>query len=162
MTRLRRLDLRGTKVSGAGLEALREHPALEELVLAQTTVGDDAVDRLLAVPHLKRLYVWHTALTPDAVARLRSRADLQVDAGDKGQTPVAQAETEIKLTSDAPPPGAPAAPALAPVNTTCPVTGNPVNPKYAIVHEGKVIGFCCPNCPKEFWADPAKYADKLK
>jgi YHS domain-containing protein len=37
-----------------------------------------------------------------------------------------------------------------------------VNPKYAVVFEGKVIGFCCPNCPKEFWADPKAFAEKLK
>jgi YHS domain-containing protein len=24
-----------------------------------------------------------------------------------------------------------------------------------------VIGFCCPNCPKAFWDDPAKFAPAL-
>jgi len=51
------------------------------------------------------------------------------------------------------------------VNATCPVSGSPVNPKYALVHTSaagpRVIGFCCPNCPKEFWADPAKFEAKL-
>jgi hypothetical protein len=30
------------------------------------------------------------------------------------------------------------------------------------VFDGKIVGFCCPNCPKEFWADPQAFADKLK
>jgi YHS domain-containing protein len=42
------------------------------------------------------------------------------------------------------------------------VTGSPVNPKYRVIYKGKVIGFCCPNCPKEFWTEPEKFESKLE
>lgn len=48
--------------------------------------------------------------------------------------------------------------------TLCPVSGNPIaatNPKAVAEHEGKKVYFCCPNCPKAFAADPAKFLDKL-
>ena len=90
-------------------------------------------------------------------------------------------EEAVKLKSDAPIPGAApaitpaptnsAAPAgspagspgaaLKPVNATCPVSGEPVNPKYTVVFEGRVVGFCCPNCPGKFWANPQEYKAKL-
>jgi YHS domain-containing protein len=74
-----------------------------------------------------------------------------------------ESETELKLTSDAPLPGASeSATALKPENALCPVSGAPVNPKYTIVYEGRVIGFCCPNCPKSFWQDPAAFLAKLQ
>jgi YHS domain-containing protein len=40
------------------------------------------------------------------------------------------------------------------------VSGKPVDPRFVIVHDGKAIGFCCPNCPKEFWTEPSKFAVK--
>ncbi|MDZ4828772.1 MAG: YHS domain-containing protein, partial [Phycisphaerae bacterium] len=55
-----------------------------------------------------------------------------------------------------------ALPSLKPINAVCPVSGTPVDPRYTIVYEGKVIGFCCPNCPKKFWDDPKAFAEKLK
>jgi len=48
--------------------------------------------------------------------------------------------------------------------TMCPVSGKPIdalNPKAAVEHEGKKVYFCCPNCPKAFAADPAKFTKKL-
>jgi YHS domain-containing protein len=30
-----------------------------------------------------------------------------------------------------------------------------------VVYEGKVIAFCCPNCPKQFWTDPQKFLAAL-
>jgi YHS domain-containing protein len=49
------------------------------------------------------------------------------------------------------------------VNTICPVTKEPVDPKVATVqYDGKTIGFCCPDCIKEFKADPEKYMKDLK
>ena len=61
----------------------------------------------------------------------------------------------------APPTTAASATALKPVNATCPVSGTPVNPAFSIVFEGRVIGFCCSNCPTKFWADPQSYKSKL-
>jgi Cu(I)/Ag(I) efflux system membrane fusion protein len=47
-------------------------------------------------------------------------------------------------------------------NTVCPVLGNKVNPKAAIVnYKGKNIGFCCPGCDSKFKANPGKYIANL-
>lgn len=162
LPRLRRLNLTGTAVGDAGVAKLHEHPALEELVLAQSQVSDISFDTFASLPKLKRLYLWKSRVTPETVAELRKElAGVVVDAGD---TPNAA------VLPDAPAPGAPSADAIAaavaaalrPVNATCPISGKPIDPKFAIVHDGKVIGFCCEHCLADFAADPAKYADKLK
>lgn len=152
---LRRLDVRGTKVTAAGVVALSANSHLEELVLVQTSLSDAAVDPLLAMRGLKRVYLWRAGLSADAVARLRhERPSLHVDAGDAPGAARTEVEPAIELTSDAPIPGDPG----PPVNSACPVTGKPVEPKFKLVHDGRVIGFCCPNCPAEFSAHPEKYA----
>ncbi len=171
MPNLRRLDLRSTPITDVGVAPLAGHPHLEELVLAQTKLSDAAAESLLALPALRTLYLWHAGLSEEAIGRLRTeRPSLRVNAGEVADAAALEAEQDLKFSSNAPLPGAaPAAPAasapgasaLVPVNATCPVTGNPLNPKYQIVYKGRVIGFCCPNCPGEFWADPAKFEAKL-
>lgn len=160
---LRHLDVRGTSVTAAGVAALANHPALEDLNLAQTKLSDEAAGPLKSIRGLKRLYLWKAGLTPEAVADLRAAlVGVVVDTGDRSETRIADQEGEVKLSSDAPPLGAPAAPTeLKAVNAVCPVSGSPVNPKYLVVYKGRVIGFCCPNCPKEFWTDPEKFESKL-
>ncbi|HEX6882741.1 MAG TPA: c-type cytochrome domain-containing protein [Planctomycetota bacterium] len=165
-TALRRLDLRATAVTSAGLGALARLPALEELNLAQTRLDEGAVEVLLALPGLRRLNLWEAGLAPEALARLRARAGLELVTGDEPLAEVLASEGELAFTSERPLPGAESVPVeLRPVNATCPVSGSPVNPKYALVHSGaagtRVVGFCCPNCPKEFWADPARFEAKL-
>ncbi|MCE9592740.1 MAG: hypothetical protein K8S98_00965 [Planctomycetes bacterium] len=164
LPRLRRLDLRAAPIDDAALAKLAGHAALAELVLAQTKLTDASVDTLLALPALTRVFLWRSGVGAEGLARLRAaRPTLIVDAGDEPDSAPTNAETEIKLTSDAPLPGAaPIVASLVPINTKCPVSGSPINPKYSVVHDGKVIGFCCPNCPKEFWADPTKFLSKLE
>lgn len=162
--RLRRLDLRSTAITDAGVTALAGSASLAELVLAQTAVGDGAVDALVRMPALERLWLWQSAVGAEGLARLQSeRPALRVDDGATPDAAALEIEGEPVLTSDRPVPGAPAAQAadLAPVNARCPVSGEPVDPTYSIVHEGRVIGFCCPDCPKAFWDDPAKFAPAL-
>ena len=72
-----------------------------------------------------------------------------------------ETEAELALTSDAPlldgpPPGS----LLAPFNKVCPVSGSPVNAKYSVVYDGRVVGFCCPNCPKSFLGRPRRPASR--
>lgn len=43
----------------------------------------------------------------------------------------------------------------------CPVSGKPINPTASVEYEGKKVYFCCPNCPKAFEANPAKFLEKL-
>jgi uncharacterized membrane protein len=164
--KLRRLDLRAAQITAAGLSALAGHAALEELNLAQTKLDDTAVEVLLGLPRLRKVALWSAGLSPEALARLRAAPALQVNAGDESEAAVLEREGQLAFTSDRALPGAELVPeALRPVNATCPVSGSPVNPKYALVHTSggvtRVIGFCCPNCPKEFWADPAKFEAKL-
>lgn len=147
MPRLVRLDLRSTKVSSELVASLRDHATLHELVLADTPIDDAAVDALLAMPRLAVLYAWNAKLSERAIARLSLKHGLRVDVG---ESPVAT-KPEPK-----PAEGQPAAP-LKPRNTKCPVSGSPVDPLYVALVDGKAIGFCCPNCPKTFWTEPAKY-----
>ena len=57
----------------------------------------------------------------------------------------------------------PAAKNAAAVNKNCLVhTENAVDPTVTSLYKGKTIGFCCEDCQKEFDADPAAYAAKLK
>lgn len=163
MPRLRRLDLRSTAITDAGLDKLRGHETLQELVLAQTKLTDAALESLLDLPALQKVWLWQAGISPEGLAQLRAaRPQLMVDAGDAASAVPLDAEGDLVFTSDAPPPGAapaaaPVALSLTPVNSVCPVSGKPVDPKYNILFEGRVIGFCCPNCPKEFWSDPEKY-----
>ena len=162
MPRLRRLDVRATGVTDAGVAHLSGHPSLKELNLVGTGVTDASAEALGAIPNLSRLHAWGSGLTAEGAAALRAaHPALSISTGDPGDARVLEAEGDLALSSDAPLPGQGAPTALTPVNTACPVSGAPVNPKYSVVHEGRVVGFCCPNCPKEFWADPAKFADKL-
>ena len=158
LPQLERLDLRDTQVDDAALAKLAGHATLRELVLARSSITTASVPLLLALPKLEHVFVWGCTLSPEDLARLRGRAGLVVDAGDKPDAVLAEVEPVPKFTNelpspDAPPPGDP----NAPINANCPITGSPVNAKYTRTFEGRVIGFCCPNCPKSFWTEPAKY-----
>ena len=157
-----RLDLASTATDDAALAALGAHPKLATLVVARTHLTDAAVDALAALPALRELFAWSAGLSSDALARLRAlRPELAV-TGDEPAADALAVEGELALSSDRPLPGAELVPeALRPINAKCPVSGSPVNPKYAVLHGTRVVGFCCPNCPKEFWADPAKFESKL-
>lgn len=169
MPNLRRLDLRATAVSALGLARLAEHPAIADLVLAQTSMSDAAAATLKQMPRLSRVWVWKAGLSADALAALSAaRPGLRLDAGESLVTRAIQTEPPLTFSGDALRPGDPsgAPPAevlsLKPVNSVCPVAGTPVNPKYTIVHGGRVIAFCCENCPKTFWSDPAAYEANIK
>ncbi len=46
--------------------------------------------------------------------------------------------------------------------TTCPVMGNPINPKVSTtLSTGETIYYCCPMCDKSLRDDPAKYNKNL-
>jgi len=45
--------------------------------------------------------------------------------------------------------------------TTCPVSGKPINPEAVVEYKNKKVYFCCPNCPAAFEADPKKFLEKL-
>ena len=43
---------------------------------------------------------------------------------------------------------------------TCPVSGKAVKAEHAVAYKGAKAYFCCPNCPKAFAGDTAKFAAK--
>jgi YHS domain-containing protein len=45
----------------------------------------------------------------------------------------------------------------APINTTCPLKGEPAKPNITSVYKGKTVAFCCGNCKGQFDANPEKY-----
>jgi len=162
-SRLRKLDLRATRLTTTGLAALRGHARLSELVLSQTALDDGALDVLLSLPALHKLTAWKSGLSGEALARLASERPGLVVVGAESAAVALESEGELAFTSDRPLPGFEDIPAeKRPINTKCPVSDSPVNPKYTVLHEGRVIGFCCPNCPGQFEAEPAKFAEKLK
>lgn len=166
MKNLRRLSLTATAITNSTLAALANHPALEDLTLARTKISDTAA--LASIPHLKHLYVWSTNVSPESLADLSAkRPDLIINSGAPAPDPVVEAETSVKFSGDLPPPGAvvttaPAPTILAASNTTCPVSGAPINPDRVILYKGKLIAFCCEKCAAQFWAEPEKFADKVK
>ena len=56
------------------------------------------------------------------------------------------------------------APSTQPINKFCAVEQeNKIDPKGGTyVYNGKVIGFCCPDCVDEFKKDPEKYMKTIK
>lgn len=48
------------------------------------------------------------------------------------------------------------------LDTTCVVSGAPAKKEHAEKYQGKMVYFCCPNCPKAFTADPKKFDLKVK
>lgn len=163
MPELVRLDLGRTLVQDEGLRALEGHPRLERLSLYATDLTDASADVFQSLPNLRHIDLWSTAHTPEGLATLRTTlADVTIDAGDSFEAEPLEVEPELVFTGDAPlvdaPPEAAAPAILEPINSACPVSGKSIDPRYTVVHAGRVIGFCCPNCPKTFWDDPSAYA----
>jgi YHS domain-containing protein len=171
MPSLGRLDLRETAVTDAGLALLAQHAVLRELVVSRTQLSDAALDSLQSLPALKHLWIWDAGLSAEGLIALREALpQVKIDAGDSDAAIALETEGELEFTSDAPDydadPAAAAAQAtaavsLAAINSVCPVSGKPVVAQYSVVYDGRVIGFCCPNCPKTFWDDPQAYLAKL-
>ena len=47
------------------------------------------------------------------------------------------------------------------VQTTCPVSGEPIDRQYFTYYKGRGIYFCCADCVKKFEAEPEKYLEKM-
>jgi YHS domain-containing protein len=56
--------------------------------------------------------------------------------------------------------GAAKAPAPSKPQTTCLVSGQPIDKTHYLDYEGQRIYFCCDKCPAKFKADPEKYFEK--
>ena len=161
--KLERLDLRGCDgVDDAFVARIARLPHLSELVLAGTRAGDGCVDALLAAPSLRRVWLWKSGATGAGLARLATRAGLLADGGSKPDSIAAEVEPKPEFVNLLPPPGESPLPATqVPINVDCPVSGAPVDARRTRVHQGRLVGFCCENCPKTFEADPKKYEGAL-
>ncbi len=47
------------------------------------------------------------------------------------------------------------------LQTSCPVSGKPLNAAQVVEHQGKKVYFCCPGCPAAFKKEPEKFLSKL-
>ena len=149
---LTHLHLEKTAVTDAGLVHLKNLSKLEYLNLYNTAVTDAGVAQLTGLKNLKRVYLWQTKATDKGVGELKkSIANVYVNRGE-----------ELAIVVAPPPADPKAASAAKPINSTCPVSGKPVDPTKTLVHDGKTIGFCCENCPKTFEKDPSKFVAKIK
>lgn len=189
MPNLRKLDLSRTRFTSVGLAGLAPLVSLESINLTGLALGaptpttpdgsantapnkapsaspmtSPALDALASLPALRHVSLWRTGIDDDAIAAWAKRpANLTIELGQS--IAAAPLETEptpqVSAKSAPPTPKSPDAVAsLKPVNTTCPVSGKALDPRYTIVHEGRVLGFCCEKCVQEFWSNPAKYAIK--
>ena len=173
MPNLMRLDLGQTLVTDQGLGDLSGHPKLQKLSLSQTQISEACLTSLQSFPALTHLWIWNTLIPASFMPQLREDLpQVTIEAGDLFNTSALETEANLVFSSEAPLVDAPpevettlgsveVLESLTPINTACPVTGKAVDPQYSIVYEGRVIGFCCPNCPKTFWLDPAPYLSAL-
>jgi mono/diheme cytochrome c family protein/YHS domain-containing protein len=151
-SRLRRLDLSHTSLDRAGLTAASASGHLIELTLVGSKLTPDAAEDLRTLESLEQLHVWGANIPTVLVAELRERRPA-LEVNDGTQVPPDPLEVEPAFTFG---PAAITA-SLTPVNTACPVSGAPVDAKFSIVHEGRVVAFCCEVCAGKFWDDPGAY-----
>ena len=145
LPRLERLDLSGTSCTSAGIAELRGHAALRSLNLTGTRLDDTVLATLLALPGLERVYLWNSGVTEAGARTLEVGApELAVQLGELDATQPLAVEPPVQLGN----------PELATVNALCPVSGEAVSPAFRVVHDGRVIGFCCADCPGVFWQSP--------
>ncbi len=158
---LERLDLRGLTGQPRDLEELRGAGSLRRLNLAGTPLAPGALEVLAGLETLEEVHLWGTGL--DAEALRARRPELRVVGASAPPSEPAEVEPEVRfrrpgeVESETPP----VVPAAALVNQVCPVSGSPVDPAHFREVAGRRIGFCCPNCPRTFDADPAPFLAEL-
>lgn len=147
LRQLRRLHLQNTAVGDAGVAALASLQRLEYLNLYGSKLTDRGLAALAPLRSLRRLFVWQTAVTAAGVDALqRELPALHVDRGDYAEARLQAARQQVAAAADQPP-----------INTTCPVSGKPIDAGTAIDFDGVRIAFCCTKCRAEFTADPKRF-----
>jgi hypothetical protein len=149
---LRRLDVSGTRVNRHGLAAATKSGRLVELTLIDARLTPEATKALLRLETVEHLHVWGSNIPAGVLARLRERDTLVLNEGSVESPAPVEVEPEFEFG----PPKA-VAMSLEPVNSKCPVTDAPADAAFSIVHNGRVIAFCCKVCPGRFWDDPGKF-----
>jgi uncharacterized membrane protein/YHS domain-containing protein len=164
MPNLTRLHLERTAVTDAGLAHLAGLGSLEFLDLYGTAVTDAGLEQLQKLPRLKRLYLWQTAVTP-AAANAFAEARPGKDQIHQWQEEIEQLQARIRdrqvlvdLGASLP---SPSSNNSTPLNTQCPVSGKPADPAKTLLHQGRLVAFCCDDCKAKFQQDPKPYLSKL-
>jgi YHS domain-containing protein len=168
---LKRLHLERAMIGDEGLKAVAALPELEYLNLYGTKVTDAGLAYLNSAPKLKRVYLWQTSVTPEGVEALVAA---RTDEGEKLrlEQEIQRLQAELKEHRMIIELGVPlvqptnttavAAAAKPPVNTTCPISGKPVDVTKTLEHEGKVYAFCCDQCLAKARQDPKAVLANVK
>lgn len=81
-SRLEKLNLNNTQLTGKGLEVLANCKELRSLSLSGLPVDTSIAATLHALPQLEELYVWNTSLTPDEINTLQAAfPSIEIQAG---------------------------------------------------------------------------------
>lgn len=160
MPNLERLQLQRTAITDASLNALSSLHQLTYLNLYGTQVTDAGLNALAQLPNLRQLYLWQTKVTPAAATNF---AEARIDRAQirQWETEIAALQQKIRAEKVIINIGIESKSAVMALNTTCPVSGKPVDSAKIAVHEGSTIAFCCDDCKNAFLKDPANYASKL-
>ena len=153
MPGLDRLYLKDTAVTDAGLANLPEMFSIRYLNLFGTEVTDAGLQHLEELFTLEQVYLSETAVTLEGVQQLREALGDGVE--------VVFDDSVGLLDTPGPDADAGADGPTVPVNTVCPVSGTAVDPAHTVAYDGRVIGFCCPNCKAKFEEDATPYLANL-
>lgn len=159
------LRMAGCDVGEATAAVIGSMPKLERLDLSRTPITIEQVRLIAAVKSLQRLtLVGNAGLTSEDVEGIRTSREppLVIDIGGPVAAAEKPIETEPPVTFAKAGQAAAASAKLEPINAVCPVSGAPVDTKFAVLHEGKIVAFCCEKCAVSFWEDPAKFVVKAK
>ncbi len=174
------LDFSNSGVTDADLDRLPDMPALERLYLKDTEITDEGIANLPELFSLSYLNLFGSNVTDASIDNL----SMLVVPGKDGPGSIYLSETGVTLEGvqqlrdalgdgvevvfddsvgllDTPGPDAGADGPTVPVNTVCPVSGTAVDPAHTVTYEGRVIGFCCPNCKAKFEEDATPFLANL-
>jgi serine/threonine protein kinase len=107
--KLQSLNLIGTRISDAGLAALKCLPALQNIDLSSTAITDDGVDALVAMPKLRVIELTDSKISRDGLLKLAHAPYLKElviyeseSLTDKDFEDFRKISKDIKLTPDKP------------------------------------------------------------
>jgi hypothetical protein len=159
LRRLESLNLYGTQVSDAAFAKLAVLPRLRRVYAWQTKVTPAAA-AAFAKQQTDERRIGDLNRRVAEIERELQRTKAAVDLGASGESPAASippakpadGAPAKPIAAAAPAPATPVAatPVLAALNTTCPVTGKPVDPGITRTINGQAIAFCCKKCQKSY------------
>ncbi len=173
---LRELGLAQTHLTDASVQSLASMPGLQRLHIWKAGLSEDGIARLMrerpglrvnagtvqdaATREVEPAFQLTGDAPPPAPPRSPGAASQPAEAKAAESRP-AVAVLAAAVPLGAQPPASQPAAGLQAVNSTCPVSGKPAKSEYSIIHRGRIIAFCCPDCASQFWKSPEKFNGKL-